>query len=645
MFDLKKSVIIRIYSIVIFTVLIFSFISPVLPGVVKTVYAKTLYRQDNNPVIPAGRSKRSEGNLPKTQEIALENPGKTKHDKFFLQLIESLNDKDPKVRKAAEEALSEMGDDKKEEFLKAYWTRLYEKISNKKSYENMIPFITKNTGSIFFNPLIKLSLGKDIICKDLAFNYLRSYMFNEPSSEHIDNLVKNLKDKDKKLRLICIKLLGETNNPKHLKHLEPIYINDPELEVRIGAMNIINWTYKEKALPFLVRALEDKDYRVRSKALELMGRDGDVRAEKYIIKMLKDENDAVRSCAVYELRHYKNPDNIKYLIEKINDKNPRVAQFAISSLHFYNNQTAVDAIKIVALDVKSPNREEAIRILSCYPDPKLMDLYEEVLKRADYDKKGDENVIVGAIDAIGRTKRKKGFDVLIKYLDHPDYHIRSHTVSSLQSIRDKRAIPFLLKRLDKDPDLKKEIIASLGVYKDTCVIPVLTKTLKNKDTFKCSMNALADLNNEKSNKLLIDYIRKNRKNLTYSQTSAVLESFEKIRSSEAADLAAELLPDFGYSNIESLIAFGLIEEKATSKSIVYLRKIEKEILESAEDKKKHRLPEDDIKKNGNKPMDNHNYFLEMVRSAIREIKKREENKKNKNEVPKPGKEKPVKAGQ
>jgi HEAT repeat protein len=104
-----------------------------------------------------------------------------------------------------------------------------------------------------------------------------------------------LDDPDPSVRLTCAAALGRRGEEKGLK-VALVMLRDPSRDVRSAAVDALA-RCGPSANPFLVRLLEDPDWRVRANACVVLGRTGGEAELAKVAALVKDPSDVVRELA------------------------------------------------------------------------------------------------------------------------------------------------------------------------------------------------------------------------------------------------------------------------------------------------------------------------------------------------------------
>jgi hypothetical protein len=127
--------------------------------------------------------------------------------------------------------------------------------------------------------------------------------------------VRKLQSDDPEQRLEAIRGLGEINEPKAIEYLVAA-ANDPDMRIRIKAIDTLGQIRAKEATPLLIQQLfmRDTDLGTKRRILACLGKIGDTRATGPIVDfMARDVDPAVRGNAIYALGDIGDPAAIPAL--------------------------------------------------------------------------------------------------------------------------------------------------------------------------------------------------------------------------------------------------------------------------------------------------------------------------------------------
>ncbi len=196
-----------------------------------------------------------------------------------------------------------------------------------------------------------------------------------------------------------------------------------------------------QAVPLLLRAMADTDWRVRKTAVEALVTIGGERVITGLIEALKAEDNAgARNSAIEALVQIGGPA-LEYLLPVVTTPDPDVRKFVVDILGDIKDSFAVPAL-VTRLD-------------------------EDV----------DENIRVAAAEALGKIRDTRAVDALLACLNRQSQGWLDYAAAeALGEIGDQRALGPLLAALDRS-SLREPILESLGKIGDANTIDPLMVSL------------------------------------------------------------------------------------------------------------------------------------------------------------------------
>jgi HEAT repeat protein len=150
-------------------------------------------------------------------------------------------------------------------------------------------------------------------------------------------------------------------------------------------------------------------------------------------------------------------------------------------------------------------------------------------------------VVRNAVSIIGDIRNPGGAQYLTPLLHHADIRVCRETIRSLTRIGGPDAAKLLLAAVeDKDQEISRQALLSLGVVKDSSAVPVLVRIVQSGDFFmkqagkkKDALHALGEIGSAEALPALIELVKKRR-------------VFYHKKSDELRALAAQALGDIGH---------------------------------------------------------------------------------------------------
>jgi HEAT repeat protein len=246
-----------------------------------------------------------------------------------------------------------------------------------------------------------------------------------------------------------------------------------------------------------------------------------------LLSNLQDIDTDVRRAAAEGLERFPSDETIDALVNALSDPNRGVAEASENSLLSIRGVQAIKKV-IPLLSSEQPNlRNFAFEILSEIGGDSLDDITELL-------KNNDKDIRKFATDILGELAEPLAVQPLIDSLDDEDINVAAAAAEGLGKIRDKRAIPELIKRLESDVWMQCSVIKSLSMFDDPQasekVYNIFPK-LKGISLFS-AISALGEVGGESAIPALINLLSEENK----AFKSSIIGSLEKIinRNDEAS---------------------------------------------------------------------------------------------------------------
>ncbi len=159
----------------------------------------------------------------------------------------------------------------------------------------------------------------------------------------VPGLIEALNHEDNRIRSAAAEVLGEIGDPSSVPHLLQIINHERDGNIRWKATGSLS-KMGEDAVPGLVEALQDEDWKVRRSACEALWSMGEPASVPGLIEALLDRNDVVRQAAAGALEAMAviaTPS----LIEALRGRNPHLSRAAGEVLARIDTPEAQDAIR------------------------------------------------------------------------------------------------------------------------------------------------------------------------------------------------------------------------------------------------------------------------------------------------------------
>ncbi|RPI10977.1 MAG: serine/threonine protein kinase [Zetaproteobacteria bacterium] len=242
-------------------------------------------------------------------------------------------------------------------------------------------------------------------------------------------------------------------------------LEDPHKAVRQAALEGLAALQIPVESGIICRRLRDSDLSVQAKAIETIVRINDPNAVYHLIDILQDDAEYSRRAAVEVLNQIGNTSAIKDLLGALRDRDWWVRVRAADALGMIGGPKVVDAVVSLVTDKDEFIRRCAIEILN-------------------------SNAAHAAQEPV--------FNVLLGALDDEDWWVRERAIDALASTGDRRAVPPLVRVLERDTKAAPVAIRALASLGDPQAIrPVLAKVRSHDKAVKSeAFRALATLTDD-----------------------------------------------------------------------------------------------------------------------------------------------------
>jgi HEAT repeat protein len=239
-------------------------------------------------------------------------------------------------------------------------------------------------------------------------------------------------------------------------------------------------TRSEKAIPGLLKRLEDSDSDVRRSVAEALGEIRSEAAIPELLKLLKDSAFNVRRSAAEALSEIASAAAISELLKLLEGFNSDVCWIAAEVLGKIGPEAAIPGLLKRLEDSASDVRRSVAQVLGKIRSetaiPELLKLLEHSVFY----------VRSSAAHALGEIGSEVAIPGLLELLGHPDSEVRRSTADALGEIGAEAAIPGLLELL-KHPDFVVRRSAAYALCKigSEVTIPGLLELLEHPDSEVC----------------------------------------------------------------------------------------------------------------------------------------------------------------
>ncbi len=287
-------------------------------------------------------------------------------------------------------------------------------------------------------------------------------------------LIRALSDGEWRVRSEAAGALGLLGDKRAV---EPLIraLSDSTMWVRWKAAGALGLLGDKRAVEPLIRALSDGDLEVRFSAADALGLLGDTAVEP-LIRALSDSDGSVRGSAAKALGKLGDKRAVEPLIRALSDSSEWVRREAAEALGRLGDKRAVEPLIRALSDSTEWVRREAADALGVLGDKRAV----EPLIRALSD--SDEVVRVCAAFALGRLGDKGAVELLIRALSDSDRSARGTAAYALGLLGDKRAVEPLIRALsDSSEGVRSSAADALGVLGDKRAVEPLIRALSDSD--------------------------------------------------------------------------------------------------------------------------------------------------------------------
>ncbi|MEF8826774.1 MAG: HEAT repeat domain-containing protein [Halapricum sp.] len=257
-------------------------------------------------------------------------------------------------------------------------------------------------------------------------------------------------------------------------------------ELRMAAANGLGQFGDSDALPKLIEAFEDADYRVRARAARAAGSIGDPRACDPLEGLLADRSPAVRREAAEALGGISNRQALQALLEMYDDSDERVRRIAVGAFGNFDNGSPVEHLVEALSDESAAVRRTAvyslIELLSNVPTDRSHQIRESIVEELSATE--DATVVVPLVEILEESTQtaqrrntawllgrvtdgdhERVIDALISCLDDDDQMTSQFAATSLAEFDGdvvEDALIDVVENDDRDRDSRAQAIFTLG---------------------------------------------------------------------------------------------------------------------------------------------------------------------------------------
>lgn len=286
------------------------------------------------------------------------------------------------------------------------------------------------------------------ILYDVALNSLKKLIRKREEFRHLafEKAKTFITNSNALKRKIGYFILGETRESESEKILVS-GLTDPSSEVRQGVVHIVFQVLGSNGVSQILPLFSDSNVKVRRSVINTLGRELLANQIDALILALQDEDVGVRAEAAFFLAQSTDPPIVRALLKLLeSDEIP---------------------VKVAAL--------RGLSEVGCGL------IFDEVKKLAKND--GSLEVRRAALNAIAKSGRNEGKNILIESLNDSNWEIRSAAIEWIANSGETCYVAPLLKELEKDPDVfvRQTVIEALTRLKAIQAVPRLLHYLTHQD--------------------------------------------------------------------------------------------------------------------------------------------------------------------
>ncbi len=406
-------------------------------------------------------------------------------------LVQALQDEDRWVRRAAAEALGKIGD------------------------PQAVP------------ALIQTLQDKNIWVRRAAAEALGE--IGDPQA--MPALIQTLQDEVKDVR----RAVGKIGDPQAVPDLIQYFEDQGKKDVRRAAAEALG-KIGAPAVPALIQALQDEDEDVRRAAAWALGQIGDRQAVPALIQALQDENEDVRRAAALSLGKIGAPA-VPALLQALQDEDEDVRRAAVSVLRQIGDPQAVPPLLQALQHENKDVRRVAVWALGEIGVPAVPALIQ-ALRNEDEDVRRPAGVALWKIGA-------PAVPALLQALrDEDKDNVRRAAIWTLGKIGDPQAVPALIQALqDEDKDVREAAAEALGQIGDPQAVPALIQASRDEDWLVrgAAAKALGQIGDPQAVSTLIQALGDEYENVRQKAVAALEKIFDALRPPQESKTQRKLL--------------------------------------------------------------------------------------------------------
>ena len=272
----------------------------------------------------------------------------------------------------------------------------------------------------------------------------------------LELLVQALGDRDSSVREAAIWALGRQGEHTPLELLVQA-LGDRNLAVREAAIQAVGRQGERAPLELLVQALGDRDSRVRHAAIWAVGRRGDHAPLELLVQAANDDDVRVRRAAILALGQQGERVPLELLVQAADDYDSSVRHAAIQAVGRLGERAPLEPLVQAADDDDSRVREAAILALGQLGERAPL----EPLVQALGD--GYAGVRHAAIRALARRGDHAPLELLVQALGDRNLRVRQAAIQVVGRLGERAPLePLVQAADDDDSSVREAAILALG---------------------------------------------------------------------------------------------------------------------------------------------------------------------------------------
>lgn len=302
------------------------------------------------------------------------------------------------------------------------------------------------------------SMGKDIVprlvseMRRMQNNWLIGGALVRMGSEAVEPLIELLVDADEETAVDCIYLLGEIRDPRALPALIR-YLEDEREKVRLHAVTAVLNIGGTKAVERVLSLLSRENGGTETFIVECLLRNGRKSIES-MLQNLKSMDMRVRRETAYILGGIQDTRAVYPLVETLRDEDPETRRNAAYSLG--------EMADMIETDEETDQVLQGLADLLFDPSESLRDAGREALVNygelavptlIEIAERNNLDALILSLNALREIGSPKAEDALISFLKHPNDRVRVSAVSGLIAVGTGKSVEPLLDAL-RDEDLR-----------------------------------------------------------------------------------------------------------------------------------------------------------------------------------------------